>query len=208
MDYTNFDLTATIASGTNPDQFRSMQQNLLVQRFRLTMHHEMRQMAGYDLTLANGGSKLKASAQLPDSAHNLWGAYLTDSGPPKQGPDNFYVMLPGMTGGLSNIIDGVEYNTVQHEDIAFMIRKITHWLQAPVTDLTGLTGAYDYKMSFSPYGLAGSPNRPNAPPSPPDADVPTLFVALREQLGLELVQKQSTFDVLAVDHSEKTPSGN
>jgi len=46
-----------------------------------------------------------------------------------------------------------------------------------------------------------------APEDRPDADGPSLFTALQEQLGLKLAPGKGTVISLVIDHIEK-PSGN
>jgi uncharacterized protein (TIGR03435 family) len=74
----------------------------------------------------------------------------------------------------------------------------------PVVDQTGLNGNYDFVLSF----------RPVLPPdASPDAlpaeqrDLPTLFDALRTQLGLRLTATRGPVDHIVIDHIER-PSAN
>lgn len=69
----------------------------------------------------------------------------------------------------------------------------------PVRDATGLTGKYDFDLTFS------LPSRPNADP---DVPLPDLYTALEQQLGLKLVAKKLPFDIVVVDSSEKMPTPN
>ncbi|MGO9255964.1 MAG: TIGR03435 family protein [Bryobacteraceae bacterium] len=59
---TRFDITAKIPPGTTKEQFRLMQQNLLAERFKLTVHHEKKESQVYELTVGKNGPKLKESA--------------------------------------------------------------------------------------------------------------------------------------------------
>ena len=75
-DANYFTITATMPPNTTTEQFQLMLQNLLAERFHLVVHHETKGFPGYELVLANGGSKLKegptaeansgAPAGLPD----------------------------------------------------------------------------------------------------------------------------------------------
>jgi len=68
-------------------------------------------------------------------------------------------------------------------------------LGEPVVDVTGLAGMYDVRV--------------RAAVRPQDADsAPDLFVALQEQLGLRLVRKKLSVEVLVVDRIEKNPTDN
>ena len=64
-----------------------------------------------------------------------------------------------------------------------------------VVNKTGVTGKYDFSLSWSPA-------------EQPTADSgPSIFTALQEQLGLKLVPAKGPVDVLVVDHVEQ-PSPN
>jgi len=66
-----------------------------------------------------------------------------------------------------------------------------------VTDDTGLQGAYDLELRFAREG----PLPPGAPPADPDA--PSIFTALREQLGLRLEGRRGPVEVLVIDGIER-----
>lgn len=57
-----YGIMAKIPSGATADRFRLMLQNLLAERFHLALHHETRELQGFELVVARGGPKLKASA--------------------------------------------------------------------------------------------------------------------------------------------------
>jgi len=62
----------------------------------------------------------------------------------------------------------------------------------PVAEATGLNGVYDIDLRWSEVG-------PGLPPS----DLPNLFTALQEQLGLKLEPARVTLDVLVIDSIER-----
>jgi uncharacterized protein (TIGR03435 family) len=55
-----FHFVATIPRGTTREQFHQMLQNLLAERFKLSVHRETREMETLRLVVADGGPKLKA----------------------------------------------------------------------------------------------------------------------------------------------------
>jgi uncharacterized protein (TIGR03435 family) len=86
--------------------------------------------------------------------------------------------------------------------MASLITMLSTQAGAPVVDNTGLSGNFDVKLQFSP-GSAGAP-APNAAPSSPAADdAPSLFTAVREQLGLKLTPTRVPLDRLIIDHIER-----
>ena len=78
-------------------------------------------------------------------------------------------------------------------------------LDRSVEDRTGLTGSYDFTLAYTrdrvgPGVLEGREERPNS-------DTPSIFVALREQLGLRLESAKGPVETLVIDHVER-PSQN
>jgi uncharacterized protein (TIGR03435 family) len=70
-----------------------------------------------------------------------------------------------------------------------------------VLDKTGLTGGYDLDLKFTPE-LSGPPQDAGAIDSGP-----SLFTAIREQLGLKLESGKAFVDFYTIEHAER-PSGN
>ena len=70
-----------------------------------------------------------------------------------------------------------------------------------VIDRTGLTGAYQVDLKWTPEQLPQSPAPPGAPPVDPNG--PSLFTALQEQMGLKLDSTRAPVDVVVVDHVEQ-----
>jgi uncharacterized protein (TIGR03435 family) len=58
-----------------------------------------------------------------------------------------------------------------------------------VQDATGITGDYDFTLTWDPDGAS--------------ATVPSLFAALQEQMGLRLESGKAIMDVLVIDSAEK-----
>ena len=62
-----------------------------------------------------------------------------------------------------------------------------------VTDNTGLSGAYDFKLEWAPQQTADSPG-------------PFIFTALQEQLGLKLEERKGSVEIVVIDSAEKAPA--
>jgi uncharacterized protein (TIGR03435 family) len=73
---------------------------------------------------------------------------------------------------------------------------------APVMDMTGLTGGFDFKLEFVPENLAADPNSLNA-----DVSGPSIFRAVEDQLGLKLKSSKGPVEVLVIDRVER-PTDN
>jgi len=71
------------------------------------------------------------------------------------------------------------------------------FMDRPLVDQTGLSGRYDFKLTYS-YGDVPST----------DADAPpTMFTAIKEQLGLKFEPVKSSVEVMLIDHIGK-PTAN
>jgi len=87
-------------------------------------------------------------------------------------------------------------------------------LRQPVTDATSLNGNYDFMLTFSAEGLPtlldplGFPVMPPIGAEPRPLDLPNVFTALEEQLGLKLDRTKGHIEVLVIDQAEKIPVSN
>jgi uncharacterized protein (TIGR03435 family) len=77
-------------------------------------------------------------------------------------------------------------------------------VERQVVDETGLKGAYNFKLEFTP---EPDPAWPDERRPPPPGDHPSIFTALQEQLGLNLKAGKGPVQVLVIDHAGK-PTDN
>ena len=98
------------------------------------------------------------------------------------------------------------------------------YISHPVVDATGLEGAWDFTLSFSPIApaqlaglLAGArgarlqwerPVPGNITASDPIGGGASLFDAVEKQLGLKLDVQKRTYPVFVIDHIEEKPTDN
>ncbi len=81
-------------------------------------------------------------------------------------------------------------------------------LTRSVVDATGLTGAWDFTLSWTPRVLAPKNNKA-ASDAAPDPDLGlTLEEALEKQLGLKLEVQKRPAQVLVIDHIDPGPTDN
>jgi len=167
-----------------------MLQALLVDRFKLTLHRETKELPVYALVIAKNGPKLqeaKPGDTYPNGMKDL------------EGHGHGDVMHFG-TGIL----------TGQGVSIAFLVRMLSQQqLGRPALDKTGLMGKYDFTLQWTPdenrtptVGQQGTENTP-----PPESSGPSIFTAIQEQLGLKLEAQKGAAEVLVIDHVER-PSEN
>jgi uncharacterized protein (TIGR03435 family) len=189
LQSTKFDFSAKIPAGATGEDFQAMIRNLFAERFKMTVHHEKRELQVYELTVARSGPKFKESTP-KDSPK--------DDGPPgplKRDADGFPIMTPGMSMA---VIPGHARMQSEDQTMAWFAEKLSDELRTPVTDTTGLTGKYDFVVSWSwEEGASVAADR-----------AANLVNAVQSQLGLRFERKKGQVEVLVVDHIEKTPTAN
>jgi uncharacterized protein (TIGR03435 family) len=81
-------------------------------------------------------------------------------------------------------------------------RNLGPFTGRPVVDKTGLTGVYDFDLTWTPEEAPPGPGGTLAPP-PPSSDSGSLYTAVQEQLGLKLDAQRGPVDVLLIDSVER-----
>ncbi len=163
-------------------QEKLMLQSLLEERFKLKVHRETRLEQVYELVVAKGGPKLKPSA-----------------GPGADGREGIFAR--GF-GGLA----------VTNQPIQSLAGILSQRLGRSVIDKTGLTGKYDFELSFMPEPTAEDlalfgPPPPGCGSACRFTALPSLFTALQDQLGLRLESARGLVDVVVIDSAVK-PDAN
>jgi uncharacterized protein (TIGR03435 family) len=230
METARYDVVAKVPAGTTAEQRAIMLQNLLVERFRIRLHHEQREGTVYDLVLVKGGPKLRpadADENVPaDRAPKL--TYTSEKFPvipPGQHP---YTARYGL-GGQTSIVT----NKCSMQQLASLL---TDQLQRPVLDRTGIQGDYAFLLHYMPIprdmtgGIPALQAAGIVAPAPPAVEArpgtaasssalpdpgatagdpaPTIFEAVQKQLGLRLEKRKAPVDVLVIDYAEKVPIEN
>jgi len=196
LDEERFTVTAKLPAGTTSEQLGLMLRNLLIERFKLAAHFEKKEVAGYQLVVAKGGPKLAASPGDPSQNDD-----------PAKPPAPFKITLD--KEGYPELPPGRHYSMAVHlsrarwrfadESMEHFARILGDQIHQPIVNATGLTGKYDFVVSWS--FAAVDPN--------PRADSgPSIFEAIQAQLGLRLESRKTPVDTLVIDHIERTPSEN
>lgn len=90
----------------------------------------------------------------------------------------------------------LSYTHVSMNQFAVLLSR---QLKQPIFDKTGLEGAYDVELNWTPE---------DAPAESAPAEQPDIFAAVQQQLGLKLESSREPLQVLVVDRAEKTPAAN
>ena len=180
----HYDVDAKPAETHPTDDIPPMLQALLEGRFQLKYHWETREQPGYNLVVVKPG-KLRASIVKGDCPPPL-------SNPewlPKDAPCGGLANSPGHTKG---------YNLTASD----LVGSLSWLLSKPISDKTNLAGRYDVELRWT---LESIEMRSNASS---EQDIPNIFTAIQEQLGLKLQPSKVPVRVFVIDHIEKKPSEN
>jgi uncharacterized protein (TIGR03435 family) len=164
---TKFDIAAEPDTEGRPNivQIQEMYQKLLADRFKLSFRRIEKQFPVYALKQEEGRSKLAQTSSDPKGRE--------------------YVLAnPGPHGGATLTFVNV---TMAHL-VSSLMGTLT---DRQIVDQTGLTGRYDFSLTFAPDPLA------------PDAGTaPDIFHAVQQQLGLKLESTTAPVEVIVIDHVE------
>jgi bla regulator protein blaR1 len=205
-----FDIVATAdgdiplvpqAPGT-PSTLALMVRSLLADRFHLVMHPETREMPIYALVLARSDGKLGPNIKPAKTDCAAVARGRRAGGPPAPLQPGQPIDC-GLMMGFGNMNAG-------GMPLAELGRTLSQQLGRVVLDKTGLTGTFDFTLSYAPEGRGGLPG--GGPPGGPpplvngaviDPNLPTLFTALQEQLGLKLDSQRGPVEMLVIDRVEQ-----
>lgn len=165
-----------------------MLQALLEERFGLKTHVETRELPVFDLVVDKGGSKLQPVADpVPAAAGET--------------PGSAVASKPGrnVSASVSRNHGTLKVTDAGLDALTGMLSHQTELDGRMVIDKTGLTGKYNFALEWSPQRLN--------PAADSDSDGPSLFAALREQLGLRLEAARGEVEIVVVDAvSSPTPN--
>jgi uncharacterized protein (TIGR03435 family) len=187
-----WDINAVAAAGTTPTraQFNDMLRDLLVDRFKVRVRREQRELPVFALLIARDDRRLgpKLTSVTVDcatykNAFERLQTPLREPGKPLQAATCDTLISSGPDGTR------VTGRAVEMPELAQML---TSYFSAPVLDRTGLSGPHDFDFNFVSDPLRAS-----------NTDGVTLETALREQLGLRVERQRAPVDVLVIESAER-----
>jgi uncharacterized protein (TIGR03435 family) len=175
-----FDVEARAGGDASAEHVKRMVQALLKDRFQLVVRQERREGPVYALVTARSDKRL--------------------------GPN-----LRASTGDCSKPVaeerrtpNGGVWTQRTCAPMTELVSNLSNALQAPVEDNTGLTGRWDFEVSYT--GERRRNATADAVARDPN-DAPVLYTALQEQLGLRLESSRGLVDVLVIE-SAAQPTEN
>jgi uncharacterized protein (TIGR03435 family) len=196
LDSAGYDVVATIPHDATEAQLPQMLQALLAERFKLSLHHETKDMPVYALVLGKNGPKLKPAEQ--EEGFSM-----------KMSPKGRHIEGKSRLAGLCDFLSRTMDRPVGDMTDLKGVYDITLDWAPDDGERAGMT-KMAMEATFS--SGAGAPLRAvvgkGSENMPDNTDGATLFTALQERLGLKLEQRKSPADFLIVDRAEKVPVEN
>jgi uncharacterized protein (TIGR03435 family) len=174
-----FDVIATGGGTISSGQNRLMLRSLLADRFTLAVHNEARNRPVYVLVMARNDRRL--------------------------GPELHSVSdeCSGISCGFRSGAGVLKAGSVTMAQFASVLSQ-SRTVDRVVVDRTSLQGHFGVELKWTPEAPPrGAPDASGALPSRGvDQNGPSVFTAIREQLGLRLETGVAPVDVLVIDHAE------
>jgi uncharacterized protein (TIGR03435 family) len=176
-----------------PDPYMLALRALLVERFKLKLHKESREIDVYALTMVKPGTPGPALKLSPNDCKAMMDAVRRGLQPP-----------PRLTGneippcGIRGRIGMIQFDGFPMSQAAEMLTTRAGRI---VLDRTGLSGNWQFVLTHAQDARAVLP--PGADVPAPNPDAPSLFTALQEQLGLKLEATKAPVQVTVIDSIER-----
>ncbi len=207
IDVDRYEVSAKADGKASTEQMIGpMLRALLEERFQVKVHQEFRDGPVYELTVVTSNPNLK-----PTKEGSCTPRYLTTITMPKPG-ELGKVRYCG--SGPVKSKDGLTIMDLYGVSMPeFAGLKLFGEAERPVIDRTGLAGRFDIHLEFVRNRLRSGGTvlngvaMPEAQIPPDDAAGPSIFTALKEQLGLRLSPANGPLEVIVIDKAAK-PSPN
>jgi uncharacterized protein (TIGR03435 family) len=181
-----FDIEAKVSGKAGRDELVAMMKTMLADRFNLAVHQEMRPIPVYALVLARPDRRFGPTLRQSLARCDRSGPPAPGTPPPQPPPPLDGVDLPACgtnTGRGLLRAAGIELEA--------FTRNMAGAAGRVIVDKTGLTGTFDMVLRF------------NADANDTSSELPSLFAAVQEHLGLKLDPQTLPADVLVIDRVEK-----
>lgn len=206
IDTERYSITAKAeGKAAGPEMLGPMLQLMLEERFNVKVHTEPKETAVYKLTVSGLRLKLRVAK---DGACIPIDLNKAQNGPSRGEPKVQYCGTPTLGGSIYKMVS--DWFSITMDE--FVGTWLPMYVGRPVVNATGLTERFDFHLEFARTlpgaSLVNGDLRPDvAGRSEGEDDVPTIFKALRDQLGLTLTPAKVALPVVVIDRV-KRPSEN
>jgi bla regulator protein blaR1 len=180
-----------------PDRMMLALRTLLADRFRLAAHWETPEMPAYALVRARADGKL--GPNLHRSSTDCEATRAASREAAREGR-----VIDANTS--DHVACGVRNNNGLMQfggyPLSLFANALANQVARVVIDRTGLTGNWDFELTFTPERVRQQALAGNAPAGV-DPNGPSIFTAIQEQLGLKLESTRAPVKVLVIDHAER-----
>jgi uncharacterized protein (TIGR03435 family) len=190
-----YDISAKPENAPKDDEILPMAQSLLMDRFKLSVHRETKELPIFALVVARKDGRLGVG--LGQSTEADCAAPDPSKAPDRPVPGKPSVPSCGRINRSPRLVRATSIS------LSVLAQSLSEILGRTVVDKTGLTGNFNITMEWTP----DDAQPPDAPGPRVDASGPSIFAAIQEQLGLRLESQKGAVEVLVVDRAEK-PSEN
>jgi len=196
-----FAIEAATGPGITAEDARVMMRAMLADRFKLKTHTEKRDLQGFSLVAVRGNTNDRRPSGADCAPLRAPAGIPTPPPPPPPPPGGQVLPLTAGTAlskcGAAMGPFWFSARSISSEQFATLLSRT---IRRPVVDRTSLTGPYDFDLTFQPESSTPFP-------VPTPADLPSIFTAVQEQLGLKLDPQRVPTDVIVIDSVER-PSEN
>jgi uncharacterized protein (TIGR03435 family) len=209
VDADHYEITAALPAGATPADAPAMLRALLADRFGLMTRQEKRELPVYVLEstgklgpqLAPSGPECKPVSRPPGTttaAGDAAGLPVPPPPPPPPPPPAGAAPIAALNlvppgSGCGNMMLG-GFFSLRRVPVSTFVTYLSRQLHRPILDRTALTGRYDIDLFFLP---DAGPTQFNG--AAIDSDAPSLFTAVKDQLGLQLAAAHAPIDVVVID---------
>jgi uncharacterized protein (TIGR03435 family) len=177
-----FDIDGRAGRNATQDELRVMLRALLRERFGLVLRSERRDSPVYALRAAqrSRGPRLQPAAE-------------------------------ECTAGACDIQFSPGVLHARGVTMAALAGELSWWVDRIVTDQTSLPERFDLELEWAPNQIPQMPGIMSTSGAPPirriDSNAPSIFTAVREQLGLRLEPERGAVDVFVIERAMR-PAAN
>ncbi len=227
LDSERFDVTAKVPDGVPKEEIPAMLQNLLAERFKMTVHKESKDSNVYALIVGKNGPKLTPAKEDDDAAGGPG-----RGGPTMVGPDGKAMPRPPAGAMMVRMDGNAGHLEAKKITVAQFCDMLSNFLDRPVIDMTEIKGQYDMALDMATEDLAmrggmrvamagaragagGGMAVGHEGPGGPSAERPagestpgaSIFTAV-QGMGLKLDPRKAPMDFIVIDKADKVPTEN